>query len=117
MKPILKSPVDKKFKIIYPFWKDASNEKDERKTAYLLFDSHHPGIDFGMPEDNKIYGSFDGIIVRREWHKGMGNVIGIRNGNIICIYAHLNKFLIKLGDKIKTGQNIAISGNTGAASL
>ncbi len=117
MRLILEKPVGPEFKIIYPFWKDASKEKDERKTAYEIFDNHHPVIDLGMPENNKIYCGFDGIVVRCEWHKGMGNVIGVRNGNIIALYAHLNKFLINLGDKTKTGQNIAISGNTGAATI
>lgn len=85
-------------------------------TFYTLFDNKHPGVDFDLPEGSEIFASFEGIVVRSENHKGMGNTIGIRNGNILALYAHLSEIKVNLGQIINVGDLIALSGNTGAAS-
>jgi murein DD-endopeptidase MepM/ murein hydrolase activator NlpD len=54
--------------------------------------------------------------VRKEFHKGMGNVIATRNGNIYALYAHLSRSLKELGDKVEAGELLALSGNTGTAT-
>ena len=98
-----------------PFGYDASNDKDY-KTFYELFDNKHPGIDFDLPENSKIYSSINGIVVRKEFHQGMGNTLGIRNGNILSIYAHLNEILVNPGQIILQDTFVALSGNTGMAT-
>jgi len=85
-------------------------------TFYTLFDNKHPGVDFDLPEGTDIFAAFEGIVVRSENHKGMGNTIGIRNGNILALYAHLSETLVKLGDIISAGDLIGKSGNTGEAT-
>ena len=98
-----------------PFGYDASNDKDY-KTFYELFDNKHPGIDFDLPENSKIYSSIEGIVVRKEFHQGMGNTLGIRNGNILSIYSHLNEILVNPGQIILQDTFVALSGNTGMAT-
>ena len=83
---------------------------------YKVFDNKHPGVDFDLPEGTDVLASFEGIVVRCENHKGMGNTIGIRNGNILALYAHLSEILVKLGEKVKAGSLIGKSGNTGTAT-
>ncbi|KKQ75623.1 MAG: Peptidase M23B [Candidatus Woesebacteria bacterium GW2011_GWB1_38_5b] len=100
--------------ITQPFGQDNTNHH-LRKNFYALFDNLHPGIDFGCPIGIKVYASYNGIVVRKEFHKGMGNVIGTRHGNIIILYAHLSKFSVEMADKIKKGQLIGLSGDTGEA--
>lgn len=113
--PVLHLPVDKnKCVVSQSFW-------EKRGTAftneiYSIFDGYHPGVDFSLPENSNIYACFDSIVVRNEWHKGMGNVVGLRNGNIVAIYGHLNKSLVKLGQILKVGEKIGLSGNTGMAT-
>lgn len=85
-----------------------------RKNFYTIFDNKHSGVDFAIPIGTKVYCSYSGIVVRREFHKGMGNVIGIRNGNIIFLYAHLDGFKVKLGQIVRQGEIIAFSGKSGA---
>ncbi len=110
-------PVDiKKYNIVQEFGYDNSNDK-ERSKFYKLFDNKHPGIDFSTPVGTDIYASFDGIVVRKEFHKGMGNVLGIRNGNIVALYAHLREFSVNLGDIVSSGQLLGLSGKTGAACI
>ena len=82
---------------------------------YTLFDNKHCGVDFLLPVGIDIYASFTGIVVRKEFHKGMGNVVGIRNGNIAALYAHLREFKVSLGDIVKSGDLVGLSGETGAA--
>lgn len=101
--------------ISLPFGYDASNDK-EYQNFYTLFDNKHPGVDFEIPEYTQVFSSFAGIVVRSEFHKGMGNTVGIRNGNILALYAHLNKIEVKLGDIVSENQLIGLSGNTGEAS-
>lgn len=86
-----------------------------RKDFYTIFDNKHSGVDFPVEVGTKVYCSYSGIVVRREFHKGMGNAIGIRNGNIVCLYAHLDKFKVKLGQIVKQGEIIGLSGKSGAA--
>ena len=105
----------KNHKVSLPFGYDASNDKDY-KTFYALFDNKHPGIDFDLPENSKIYSSIEGIVVRKEFHQGMGNTLGIRNGNILSIYAHLNEILVNPGQIILQDTFVALSGNTGMAT-
>ena len=86
-----------------------------RKDFYTIFDNKHSGVDFPVAVGSKVYCSYSGVVVRREFHKGMGNVIGIRNGNIVFLYAHLDKFKVKLGQIVKQGELVALSGKSGAA--
>ncbi len=108
-------PVDqKKYKIIQKFGVDNTGDPVYGK-FYELYDNKHPGIDFGLPIGTEVKASFEGIVDRREFHKGMGNVIGIRNGNIVALYAHLSAFKVKAGEIVKAGQLLGLSGDTGAA--
>jgi septal ring factor EnvC (AmiA/AmiB activator) len=56
-----------------------------------------------------------GKVVFCDYHKGRGNVIIIDHGmSFHSIYGHCADFLIKNGDLVKTGQPIAIAGDTGS---
>lgn len=104
-----------KIVIEQPFGLDNSKHPI-RKNFYTIFGNIHSGIDFSVPTGTKVYCSYSGIVVRREFHKkGMGNVIGIRNGNIVFLYAHLDKFNVKLGQIVKQGEVIGLSGKSGTA--
>lgn len=86
-----------------------------RKNFYKVFGYKHPGIDFSVPVGTPVMACFPGIVVRKEIHKGMGMVIGIRNGNTVTLYAHLSRYKVSLGQIIKKGQIIGLSGNSGDA--
>jgi murein DD-endopeptidase MepM/ murein hydrolase activator NlpD len=84
---------------------------------YTVFGNKHPGVDFPVQEGTEVFASFPGIVVRNEYHKGMGNVIGIRNGNIVALYTHLSEATIKAGQIVKDRELIGLSGATGDACL
>jgi len=109
-KPLKNAQID------VPFGKDFTDHPVKSR-FYKLFNNKHPGIDFAVKVNTPVFSAFEGIVVRKEFHKGMGNVIGIRNGNIVALYAHLNKFYVQLGTIVKQGQHIALSGKTGEALI
>lgn len=102
--------------ISQPFGYD-NTDNMERGSFYSIFGNKHPGVDFPVGENTEVFASFPGIVVRKEFHKGMGNVIGIRNGSIVALYVHLNEFNVDLSDIVKDQQLIGLSGATGAACL
>ncbi|MEB8101058.1 phage tail tape measure protein [Staphylococcus xylosus] len=75
----------------------------------------HYGMDFGMLPNTNVYAVAGGK-ASRVWHDyGGGNSIEIDLGNgLTNWYMHLNKQLVKQGQRVKTGDLIAKSGNTGA---
>jgi len=104
----------KEGKIIQPFGRDASDDPIY-KEFYKIFDYKHCGIDFDTEIGTNVYAAFSGIVVRAENHEGMGNVIGIRNGNLVGLYAHLSEIGVILGQLVSTGDLIGKSGATGKA--
>ncbi|HXK52820.1 M23 family metallopeptidase [Candidatus Nomurabacteria bacterium] len=113
----LKYPVDHTKYIIFQEFGNDNTNNQTRKEFYTVFDNKHPGVDFLTPVGVTVRASFEGIVVRKEFHKGMGNVIGIRNGNIVALYAHLKDFSVELGDIVKQKQDVGHSGETGSACI
>ena len=59
----------------------------------------------------------DGSVILARWSYQFGNMIIIQHpNNLISVYKHNSALLKKEGDKVKGGEPIAISGNTGEIS-
>jgi murein DD-endopeptidase MepM/ murein hydrolase activator NlpD len=110
---LIKYPV-KNTHISQPFGKDTSGDPVYSK-FYELFDYKHCGVDFPVSAGTEVFASFAGIVVRCENHSGMGNVVGVRNGNIVALYAHLSKISVQLGGDVEEGALIGNSGCSGNA--
>ncbi len=78
----------------------------------------HHGIDIAIPSWNNIYAAFDGEVrIVKYQRRGYGHYIVIRHDNgLETVYAHLNEPLCKVNDKVKSGQIIGKSGNTGRST-
>lgn len=77
----------------------------------------HKGIDFSMPVGTPILAVADGEVVVSQRDGTAGNYIAIRHGRQYTTrYMHLKKSLVKPGQKVKRGDRIAISGNTGRST-
>ena len=87
------------------------------KEGSQFWDGTHNGIDWGVPVGTRVYAAADGKVEEaREsgLSKGYGKYIRLRHGNgFDTIYAHLSEFLVKEGDNVRKGQEIALSGSTG----
>lgn len=75
----------------------------------------HPGIDFSAPTGTEIYATGDGVVVEAtQSRSGYGNCLVIDHGyGYKTMYAHINKFKVKQGERVKRGQLIATIGNSG----
>lgn len=114
--PILEPPVDLiKHPVTHGFWIDESNNP-LYQGFYDVFDGHHPGVDFNLPEGTPLKAALPGIVVRNELHPGMGHTLAIRFGSVYVLYAHLSQIGVDLGQLIRRKQLVAYSGNTGSAT-
>ncbi|HJZ41186.1 MAG TPA: M23 family metallopeptidase [Bacteroidales bacterium] len=78
----------------------------------------HFGIDFTAPTGTDIYVTGDGVVEKTESSKrGYGNSIIVNHGfGIKTLYAHMNGFNVKQGQKVKRGDVIGFVGNSGLST-
>ncbi len=78
----------------------------------------HDGVDFSAPLGKEVLATADGTIseVKRS-RRGYGNTIVIDHGfSYKTVYAHLNSFKVRKGQKVTRGQVIGTIGNTGKST-
>lgn len=75
----------------------------------------HWGMDFTAPRGTPIYASGDGKIIRADRRStGYGRHIRIDHGfGYVSLYAHLYKYNVKKGQKVKRGDLIGFVGSSG----
>ncbi|MFB6849757.1 M23 family metallopeptidase [Streptomyces sp. NPDC056373] len=82
----------------------------------------HSGQDFAVPSGTQVLAAHGGTVVKAGGNgagdgPAYGNAIVIKHGNgTYSQYAHLSKVEVRVGQIVKTGQEIARSGNTGNSS-
>lgn len=78
----------------------------------------HNGVDYSMPIGSKVYATGDGTVTKVETKfSGKGKFIEIDHGfGMKTRYAHLNDFNVRRGQKVKRGELIGYSGNTGKST-
>ncbi len=77
----------------------------------------HAGMDFSAKSGTPIYATGDGVIYKARMSKrGYGNHIVINHGfGYKTLYAHMSKYIVKKGQKIKRGDIIGYVGSTGTS--
>lgn len=77
----------------------------------------HKGNDYAVPIGTSVYATKDGKVTIAETQEGYGNVIYIDHGDgYVTRYGHLSTMLVKAGQTVTKGQQIALSGNTGLST-
>lgn len=78
---------------------------------------NHFGIDIVANPNEVVKATLNGVVILSTWTVETGNVIQIQHdNNIISVYKHCASLLKKVGDNVKTGDAIAIIGNSGELS-
>lgn len=89
----------------------------KRKAPTKGASTYHKGIDWATPTGTAVYASCGGKVSKAGWGSGYGNVIYIdHEDGRQTRYGHLSKILVSVGDKVKQGDKIALSGNTGVST-
>lgn len=74
----------------------------------------HDGLDISVAMNTPVKATRSGIVIEVRTSETLGNLIKFETGDGYTImYAHLDKALVKKGDKIKQGDVVAESGKTG----
>ncbi len=78
---------------------------------------HHDGIDiFGTGFGSPIFAVHDGIVYRTNYNANTSTGVAVymdHENGYYTIYMHLSKILVKEGQRVKKGEQIAKMGNTG----
>ena len=119
---------------IYPVprnqaWK--SSDFDKRNDPFTGRVAFHTGIDFAGRKGTPIFSTADGVVKHAYRDRRLGNVIVIehdiegedengddyiKEGIYQTEYGHLQKMLVKKGDRVKRGNRIGTMGNTGRST-
>ena len=79
--------------------------------------SFHEGIDFPSESGTPIVAAASGKVIAAEVHPQYGKMIEIDHGNgLVTRYAHASTLLVKEGDLVVRGQQIARVGTTGRST-
>jgi murein DD-endopeptidase MepM/ murein hydrolase activator NlpD len=74
----------------------------------------HYGIDIVAGKNEAVKAALEGSVVFAGWTSAQGYVIHLQHSNnLLSIYQHNSALLKKQGDKVKAGEAIAITGNSG----
>ncbi len=84
-----------------------------KREADEIVSENHSGIDLGVIDGTTVLAAMEGTATVVSNEGEYGTHIKIVNKDVTTIYAHCSKILVKKGTKIKKGQKIALSGNTG----
>ena len=109
-KMFLKAPVE--FKYI-----SSGFTTGQRYISEFGFSTTHRAVDYAATYGTPIRAVGDGTIVMARWNGSYGNMVSVRhNGTYTTNYAHMCKFAVSYGDKVKQGDVIGYVGSTGLST-
>jgi murein DD-endopeptidase MepM/ murein hydrolase activator NlpD len=77
----------------------------------------HEGLDVSAPMGTPIEAPANGTVMSADWEAGYGNTIVIDHGfGIVTKFAHASRLLVRVGQKVRRGDRIALVGNTGLST-
>ena len=77
----------------------------------------HFGIDLAVGAGTPVIATADGVVMVAGWDSTFGyKVILSHAGEVETIYGHNDSLTVQVGDQVRYGQTIAISGSTGVST-
>ncbi|MDW7672302.1 MAG: M23 family metallopeptidase [Bacillota bacterium] len=77
----------------------------------------HQGIDIANSTGTSIVAAGSGIVTYAGYNGGYGRMVIVSHGyGYTSVYAHNNKILVEVGDRVEKGDLIALMGRTGRAT-
>jgi murein DD-endopeptidase MepM/ murein hydrolase activator NlpD len=74
----------------------------------------HEGNDFGTPVGTPVNSMSTGTVVFAGWEGGYGNKIEIEYWDgTVSVYGHMSVIQVSVGEQVKPGEVVGLSGNTG----
>ncbi len=91
----------------------------ERADPFTGFSAIHKGVDFAGAEGSRVAAVAAGLVTAAgdSGAAGYGQMVEINHGNGLSTrYGHNEKVLVKVGDMVRKGQEIALMGSTGRST-
>jgi murein DD-endopeptidase MepM/ murein hydrolase activator NlpD len=86
----------------------------DRADPFTGYTASHKGIDFAGPEGSKVSAVAAGLVTYAGERAGLGMMVEINHGNGLATrYCHNEQVLVKQGDMVRKGQEVALMGSTG----
>ncbi len=102
---------------IYPLQAKITSDFGTARMFNGSLKSFHSGTDFRAKTGTPIHATNDGIVVIAKNRYYAGNSVVIDHGEgIYSCYYHLSALHVKLGERVKQGEQIGLSGATGRVS-
>ena len=99
---------------IWPTKGWVSSEFGYRQSPFTDEREFHRGIDICNKRGSPVIAPANGVVSSIETDAGYGKMLVINHGyGLVSRYAHLDKVLVKRGQAVERGQEIALVGNTG----
>jgi len=77
----------------------------------------HPYLDVTAPANSVVMAVLDGTVISTGWSDSDGFELTLQHvDDIVTIYRHLQKILVKTGDKLNAGASMALIGESGSLS-
>lgn len=92
---------------------EPSGRPVEGRLTQNFHDGHH-ALDIAVPVGTPVKATMDGRVIHAGWNtQGYGNLVIVENGPYRTYYAHLSNIPVSIGDEVRAGTTIGLSGNTG----
>jgi len=102
---------------IYPVHGLLGNGFGWRRDPFTGMRDFHQGLDLVAPIGTKVVAPADGIVTKAGPAGGFGNSVFISHGyGIITRYGHLASYNVKVGQRVKRGDVVALVGTTGRST-
>ena len=88
-----------------------------RADPFTGYSAEHKGLDFAGPEGTKVISVAAGLVTYAGERTGYGQMIEINHGNGLATrYCHNEQLMVKQGDMVRKGQEVALMGSTGRST-
>jgi len=88
-----------------------------RADPFTGYSAVHKGLDFAGPEGTKVTAVAAGLVIYSGERAGYGQMVEINHGNGLSTrYCHNEQLLVKQGDMVRKGQDLALMGSTGRST-
>lgn len=101
----------------WPVHGDISSSFGKRIHPITGISAFHSGLDIRIPSGTPVKATADGMVSFSSWGEGTGNVVVVEHGRgLTTVYAHNTRNAVKVGQRVRKGQVIAVSGSTGSST-
>ncbi len=88
-----------------------------RRDPFSGLGEFHPGVDIVVNPGTSVRATADGRVIQAGWYGGYGLAIVVSHGNgLETLYGHLSKVGYLVGQEVRRGEVVGLSGSTGRAT-